>query len=259
MQQIFNILALLPGYLIISALLFVIFPTIMAILLRYALFKHLHHLRDKAQKLIGGFNLESIPKMISKLEHRFIDSHHNREQINTAAIIESVYSQEKFYFFGRYLGCEFIDDLCQILPNLLLAFGLLGTFLGITLNLSGLSQTITQIDINNVKNLVEELNKPLQGMGVAFTASLLAIACSALLTVFNLSWNTNIVKSSLLSTVEDYIDNIYLPKIQPVNLIEEETNQLSQNFEEMLDKLGNTIELSMTKAFSRIEIVISND
>ncbi|BAZ46212.1 hypothetical protein NIES4102_32410 [Chondrocystis sp. NIES-4102] len=258
MQQIFSILALLPSYLVISALLFVIFPTIMAILLRYTLYRHLHHLRDQAHKLIGGFDLESIPKMISKLERRFIDSHNNRE-INTASVIEGVYSQEKFYFFGKYLGCDFIDDLCNIIPNLLLAFGLLGTFLGITLNLAGLSQTITQIDVNNVKNLVEELNKPLQGMGVAFTASLLAIACSALLTVFNLSWNTNIVKSSLLSAVEDYIDNIYLPKIQPINLIDEETNQLSQNFEEMLEQLGKTIEMSMTKAFARIEIVASND
>jgi hypothetical protein len=95
MQQVFSILALLPGYLIISSLLFVVFPTIMAILLRYALYRHLHHLRDKAHKLIGGFNLESTPKMISKLEHRFIDSHNNREQINTAAIIEGKDSGQK--------------------------------------------------------------------------------------------------------------------------------------------------------------------
>lgn len=258
MEQILSILALLPSYLVIAALLFVVFPTIMTILLRYALYRHLHHLRDKAHQLIGGFNLESTPKIISKLEHRFMDGYTNRE-INTAAVIESAYSQEKFYFFGMYLGCEFIDDLCDIIPNLLLAFGLLGTFLGITLNLAGLSQTITQIDVNNVKNLVEELNEPLQGMGVAFTASLLAIACSALLTVFNLSWNTNIVKSSLLSAVEDYIDNIYLPKIQPINLINEGTNQPNQNLEKMLDKLGDTIEASITKAFAKIEIVISND
>lgn len=253
MQQIFSILALLPGYLVISALLFVILPTIMAILLRYALYRHLRHLGDKARKLIGGFNLESTPKMINKLEHRFIDSHNNREQINTAAVIESAYSQEKFYFFGRFLGCEFIDNLCRILPNLLLSFGLLGTFLGITFNLSNLSQTITQIDINDVRNLVEELNRPLQGMGIAFTTSLIAIACSSLLTVINLSWNTNIAKSSLLSSIEDYIDNIYLPKIQPIGSTEEAINQFGQHFEGMLHKLGDTIEALMTKAFTRIE------
>jgi len=253
MQQIFSILALLPGYLIISALLFVILPTIIAILLRYVLYRHLHYLENKARKLLGGFNLESTPKIITKLEQKFVDSNNSREQINTAAVIEGAYSQEKFYFFGMSLGCEFIDNLCRILPNLLLSFGLLGTFLGITFNLASLSQTITQIDINDVRNLVEELNRPLQEMGVAFTTSLIAIACSSLLTVINLSWNTNLAKSSLLSAIEDYIDNIYLPKIQPTSSMEEAINQFSQNFEEMLHKLGNTIEASMTKAFTRIE------
>jgi hypothetical protein len=90
-------------------------------------------------------------------------------------------------------------------------------------------------------------------MGVAFTTSLIAIACSSLLTVINLSWNTNIAKSSLLSAVEDYIDNIYLPKIQPISSTEEAITQFSQNFEKMLHKLGDTIEASMTKAFTKIE------
>ena len=125
--------------------------------------------------------------------------------------------------------------------------------MGITFNLSNLSQTITQIDINDVRNLVEELNRPLQGMGIAFTTSLIAIACSSLLTVINLSWNTNIAKSSLLSSIEDYIDNIYLPKIQPIGSTEEAINQFGQHFEGMLHKLGDTIEALMTKAFTRIE------
>jgi hypothetical protein len=199
MQQLFNILSLIPGYLIFLAVILVILPTTAAILLRYSLYRHLKNLSVKARRLLGGVKTESTPKLIAQLEQRFVDTNLNPEQINTASIIEGAYSHEKFYFFGVYLGCEFIDSLCRILPNLLLSFGLLGTFLGITSNLSSLSQTITQIDINDVRNLVEELNKPLQGMGVAFTTSLIAIACSSLLTVFNLLWNTNLVKSSLLS------------------------------------------------------------
>ena len=46
------------------------------------------------------------------------------------------------------------------------------------------------------------LYRPLQGISVAFTTSLIAIACSSLLTVLNLLWNTNIVKASLFSFVE---------------------------------------------------------
>ena len=253
MQQIFNILGLIPGYLIVLAILLVILPTFFAILLRYALYRHLKHLAAKTKRLLGGMNLESTPKIIYKLEQRLVNSKVNLDQINTASVIEGTYSQEKFYFLGLSLNCDFVDNLSRTLPNLLLSFGLLGTFLGITFNLANLSQTITQVDINDVRNLVEELNQPLQGMGVAFTTSLVAIACSSLLTVLNLLWNTNIVKTGLLSYLEDYIDNIYLPRIQPVSSIESAIDKFSSDFEGMLDRLGNTLEESMTRAFSRIE------
>ncbi len=253
MQQIFSILSLIPGYLVFLAIFLVILPTLIAILLRFCLYRHVKYLAGKARRLLGGVKLESTPKIITKLEQRLADSNLNPDQINTASVIEGAYMQEKFYFLGLSLNCNFVDSLCRILPNLLLSFGLLGTFLGITFNLASLSQTITQVDINDVRNLVEELDRPLQGMGVAFTTSLIAIACSSLLTVINLFWNTNLVKASLLSSIEDYIDNIYLPKIQPVSSLEEAIGQFSQDFDGMVHKLGDTIEESMTKAFIKIQ------
>ena len=253
MQQIFNIIGLIPGYLIVLSILLVILPTIMAILLRYALYRHLKHLAIKTKRLLGGMNLETTPKIITKLEKRFIDTKVNSDRINTASVIEGTYTRERFYFLGMSLNCEFANSVGRILPNLLLSFGLLGTFLGITFNLANLSQTITQTDLSDAQNLVEQLDKPLQGMGVAFTTSLIAIACSSLLTVLNLLWNTNIVKSALLSNLEDYIDNIYLPQIQPISSLESAIDKFSDDFNKMLFKLGDTIEESMNKAFSRIE------
>jgi len=253
MQQIFSILALMDGYLIVLAILLVILPTFAAILLRYALYRHLKSSAGKVKRILGGMNLEANPRILNKLEQRFADSKVNLDQVNSASVIEGAYTQEKFYFFGLSLSCEFIDHLSRILPNLLLSFGLLGTFLGITFNLANLSQTITQTDVNDVKNLVEQLNVPLRGMGVAFTTSLIAIACSSLLTVLNLFWNTNLAKSSLLSYLEDYIDNVYLPRIQPISSLEGAIDKFSSDFEGMLHQLGNTIEESMTRAFSRIE------
>lgn len=253
MQQIFSIFSLIPGYLIFLALVLVVLPTIVAVMLRFCLYRHLKQLAQKARRLLGGVKQDSTPKMIAKLEQRLADSNLNPDQLNTAAVIEGAYSHEKFYFLGLSLNCDFIDNFCRILPNLLLSFGLLGTFLGITFNLSNLSQTITQIDINDVRNLVEELNQPLQGMGVAFTTSLIAIACSSLLTVLNLFWNTAVVKASLLSSIEDYIDNVFLPRIQPVSSLEEAISQFSRDFDGMVHKLGDTIEESMNKAFVKIQ------
>ena len=76
--------------------------------------------------------------MIAKLEQRLADSNINPDQLNSAAVIEGAYSNEQFYFLGLSLNCDFVDSFCRILPNLLLSFGLLGTFLGITFNLSKL-------------------------------------------------------------------------------------------------------------------------
>jgi hypothetical protein len=252
MQQIFSILNLIPGYLVFLAILLVILPTILAVLLRFCLYRHLKYLSGKTRRLLTGVKLESTPKIIINLEQRLTDTNLHPDRLNTASVIEGAYSREKFYFLGLSLSCDFVDNFTRILPNLLLSFGLLGTFLGITFNLASLSQTITQVDINNVRNLVEELNRPLQGMGVAFTTSLIAIACSSLLTVLNLFWNTNIVKASLLSSIEDYIDNIYLPKIQPIGSLEEAIGQFSRDFDGMVHRLGDTIEASMTKAFVKI-------
>jgi hypothetical protein len=253
MQQIFSIIALMDGYLIVLATVLVILPTIVVILLRYALYRHLKSSTVKVKKLLNGFNLKSYPKIVNKLEQRFVDGKVNLAKVNTSSVIKGTFSQEKFYFLGIPLSCEFIEYLTCVVPNLLLSLGLLGTFLGITFNLTNLSQTITQIDVNDVKNLLEQLNTPLKGIEVAFLTSLMAIACGFLLTVLNLFWNTNLVKTSLLIYLEDYIDNIYLPKIQPISYLEVAVNKFSSDFEGMLHQLGNKIEESMTRAFSRIE------
>lgn len=253
MEQLLTIFALLPSYLKLLAVFLVIIPTIVAIILRFCLYQHLSYLASKAKRLLGGIKLESTPKIITRLEQRFTDTANSRDQINTAAVIEGAYHQERFGCLGMSLHCEGVNYFCRLLPNLLLSFGLLGTFLGITFNLASLSQTITQVDISDVQSLITQLDRPLQGMGIAFVTSLIAIACSSLLTVINLLWNTNLVKSNLLSNIEDYIDNIYLPRLQPISGMEEAVNRFSQDFEGMLHKLGSTMEEAMTNAFIRIE------
>ena len=72
------------------------------------------------------------------------------------------------------------------------------------------------------------------------------------MTVINLTWNTSLTKSKLLSTIEDYIDNIYLPQIQPVSATEAALDRFSQDFNHMVQQLGVTIEESVNKAFSKI-------
>ena len=161
------LLNLFPPYLIVLTLVLVIFPTVLAVGIRIALYKHIQKSTAKVNRLIRGESRGVQPKIISNLENRFKIASSQLDDVNTAALVDGLYHEEKFTFMSKSLSCEKWDYFVRVLPNLLLAFGLLGTFLGITLNLTGIS---TLIDINNVdvQSLGEKLKTPLESMGIAF-------------------------------------------------------------------------------------------
>lgn len=231
------VMPLFPPYLVIITAAFVVLPSITAIFLRLAVHKRLVFLENRVRRLINRGDRGNQPEIVNELERRFKEASSNLEQVNTAALIDQIYSQEKVWF----ISCEQIDYFCRTLPNLLLSFGLLGTFIGITLNLSALSQTLTQTNISDVDSLVRELQEPLKGMGIAFIASLTGIFFSAVLTVVNLIKNTSIAKYKLISAIEDYLDNIYLPKVQGSNRIDKAVDRLVFEFKDFLGRFGTTV------------------
>ncbi|MGB5596408.1 MAG: methyl-accepting chemotaxis protein, partial [Crocosphaera sp.] len=208
----FEWIKLFPLYLIILTLFFVIFPTILAISLRISLYRYLVDAANKVRILLNNQDSRGIqPKIVNILEERFKQASLVLEKVNTEALVDGVYSQENFPFFWGSLSCDKWDYFCRLLPNLLLAFGLLGTFLGITINLYNLSETISQVGNevgNEVENFIDKFQIPLQSMGIAFITSLIALVCSSLLTLLNLRCNTTSAKYALMSSLEDYLDNI---------------------------------------------------
>ncbi|MBS3028280.1 MAG: hypothetical protein HCA25_14650 [Dolichospermum sp. DET50] len=238
----------LPPYLIFITVVLVIIPSIFTIFLRISLYRYLIKLTNKVQRLIKTGVRGEQPKIVITLEDRFQQASRKLDQINTAALIDQVYSQEKIKGFT----CEQIDYLCRILPNLLLAFGLLGTFLGITINLSTLSQTINQANANDVSNLVTELKKPLEGMSIAFTTSLTGLFFSALLTVFNFIFNAGLAKYCLISSLEDYLDNIYLPEVQGDNRLDKIVNKMVSQQDEFLTNFGETVRKAVEQSMGKV-------
>ncbi|QFS47582.1 hypothetical protein [Nostoc sphaeroides] len=237
-----------PGYLIFITLVLVVLPSISTIFLRLALYQHLLFLEEKVRRLISRQSPGQQPKILEELERRFRDASRNLDQVNTAALIDQVYSQEKVWGFT----CEQIDYFCRILPNLLLAFGLLGTFLGITLNLAALSQTINQTNIRNVSNLVAELKKPLEGMSIAFTTSLTGLFFSTFLTIFNWFKNTSFAKYRLICTLEDYLDNIYHPQIQGDTRLDKIVKKMVSQQDEFLTRFGDTVRDAVEKSIGSV-------
>jgi DNA repair exonuclease SbcCD ATPase subunit len=234
------LLNLFPPYLIVLTLVLVIFPTVLAVGIRITLYKHLQDSTAKVKRLIRGESRGVQPKIISNLENRFKIASSQLDDVNTAALVDGLYHEEKFTFMSKSLSCEKWDYFVRVLPNLLLAFGLLGTFFGITLNLTGIS---TLIDINNVdmQSLGEKLKTPLESMGIAFITSLIGLACSSLLTVINLIFNTNLAKVNLISSLEDYLDNILQPTVEGNSRLNKAVDSMVEKQQAFLTNFHNEV------------------
>ncbi|MCE2663655.1 MAG: methyl-accepting chemotaxis protein, partial [Microcystis sp. 53602_E8] len=63
-------------------------------------------------------------------------------------------------------------------------------------------------------------------MGIAFITSLIGLACSSLLTVINLIFNTNLAKVNLISSLEDYLDNILQPTVEGNSRLDKAVNRM---------------------------------
>ncbi|UUO16578.1 hypothetical protein [Dolichospermum heterosporum] len=240
----------IPLYLILITLLLVVIPSLFTIFLRISLYLHLINLTNEVQRLIKTRSAGGQRKIIQTLEARFQEASKQLEQVNTGALIDQIYSQETIK--GFTFTCEQIDYLCRILPNLLLAFGLLGTFLGITINLSTLSQTINQVNASDVSNLVTELKKPLEGMSIAFTTSLTGIFFSALLTIVNFIFNSGLAKYRLISSLEDYLDNVYFPEVQGDTRLDKIVNRMVSQQDEFLTNFGETVRKAVEQSMGKV-------
>ncbi|MFN6246466.1 methyl-accepting chemotaxis protein [Microcystis sp.] len=245
------LLNLFPPYLILLTLVLVIFPTVLAVGIRIALYKHLQKSTAKVKRLIRGKSRGVQPKIVSNLENRFKIASSQLDDVNTAALVDSLYHAEKFTFMSKSLRCEKWDYFVRVLPNLLLAFGLLGTFLGITLNLTGIS---TLIDINNVdvQSLGEKLKTPLESMGIAFITSLIGLACSSLLTVINLIFNTNLAKVNLISSLEDYLDNILQPTVEGNSRLDKAVNRMVDKQQAFLTNFHQEVKIVLESSLGKV-------
>jgi hypothetical protein len=210
----------------------VIFTTLMTMRLRNTLYCHLRSHSTKTE-------------LLKKLKKRFERASKSLDIVNTSALLEKFYGKEEFDFFELPLSCEKWDYFCRILPNLLIAFGLLGTFWGITQNLSGISEILNN-NTSSTMISVENLQTPLKSMGIAFSSSLVALFCSVLITFANFIWNTNLAKNNLLNSIEDQLDNIYQTKINGDTRLSKAVKEMADLQEKFLtrfhEKVGKVLE-----------------
>ncbi|BAQ59728.1 hypothetical protein GM3708_133 [Geminocystis sp. NIES-3708] len=244
-----------PLWLTITTVIFVILPAILSGLIRRNLYLHLQDLEKKTRRLVNGDSQGIQPRFINLLQQRFTKVSQQIENVNTIALIDGVYHQETITFLNDNIRCEEAEYITKTIPNLLLAFGLLGTFLGITLNLNSISQIINN-DGTNIIDLTSKLQQPLQSMGIAFITSLIGLLCASILTIINLKYNIILEKNSLLNNLEDYLDNIYKPLVEGDTRLDKAVNKMVDKQTEFLtrfhENVGQVLERTFKKAADKI-------
>ncbi len=94
----------------------------------------------------------------------------------------------------------------------------------------------------------------------AFFTSLTAIACSSILIGINLRCNTNFAKSLLISSLEDYLDNIYKVEIEGYSRLDLAVDRMVKQQEDFLyrfhEKVGEVLEITLGKAAN--QLVVAN-
>jgi hypothetical protein len=254
-----QIFTLIPLETKLSILLLVIIPAIAVGLLRLRMHTKLQKMNDRISRLLSGDDAEGIqPPIVERLKNRYQKASQKLEHVNTIALIDSVYKDEKLSYWWLRVQYDRAESITRVLPNLLLAFGLIGTFLGITNNLTSISSVITSLDTNNpdIGKLVQGLQPALRDMGVAFSTSLFGLSFGSILTILNTIWNTNIVKHQLIAGLEDYLDNIYKPTVEGNTRLDTAIDRMVKQQEEFLlrfhENVGRALETSFGKAANQI-------
>ncbi len=248
------ILTLIPLETWISILVLVVSPAFIVAFLRFSLHKKLEELNSRISRLLVSGQEEGLqPEIVKRLRNRYQKASQKLEHVNTLALIDSIYKDERVRFLVFKIQFDRADGITRVLPNLLIAFGLVGTFLGITNNLTNISTIVTSFsDSNgNIGGLVQGLQKPLQDMGIAFSASLFGILFGSMLTIVNTVWNTSIAKYQLFSGLEDYLDNIYKPTVEGNTRLDTAIDRMVKQQQEFLTRFHENVGAALERSFGK--------
>ena len=132
------------------------------------------------------------------------------EDVNTPALIaNSVHVK-----LGGMLFCErFLSNAVSLFVTL----GLFGTFLGLSLSVSSLTELISYSNTSEWLSVLDSvgggLMSALSGMGVAFYTSLVGVACSILLTLLRSIFSPQAEREKLETALELWLDHTVAPTL----------------------------------------------
>ena len=183
------------GLVVIVAIVSLFVLALLVLFITYARYSRL-------ASLVG--NLKRENSFLRFVVNDYADAYkrHGRD-VNTPAIIANGVSTK----LGGSLLCErFLNNAVSLFVTL----GLFGTFLGLSLSVSSLTELLgsnTSEWLNVLDSVGGGLMSALSGMGVAFYTSLVGVACSILLTVLRSIFSVQNAREKMETRLELWLDH----------------------------------------------------
>ncbi len=162
------------------------------------------------------------------------------QEVNTPAIITDVIASR----LGGLLLCErFLNNAVSLFVTL----GLFGTFLGLSMSVSSLTQLISYSNTEEWLSVLDSvgggLMSALGGMGVAFYTSLAGAGCSVVLTILRTIFNPQAERERLETRLELWLDTEIAPTLKSDKPKDDAAlvHQLIDGMKEAADEIRKTL------------------
>ena len=213
------------GLVVIAVILALFALSVFLLLITSARYRHL------ASMVTGSVDREN--GFMRFLVSDFADAYKKYGQnVNTPAIISNGISTK----LSGLLLCErFLNNAVSLFVTL----GLFGTFLGLSLSVSSLTELISYSNTSEWLSVLDSvgggLMSALSGMGVAFYTSLVGAGCSIVLTVLRSVLSPQAQRELLEARLELWLDHTVAPKLP---------TDAAQDDSELVNKLVKAMETS---------------
>ena len=186
----------------------------------------------------------------------------NGKDVNTPAIIANGVSV-------KLAGSLLCERLLNNAVSLFVTLGLFGTFLGLSLSVTSLTEMIGYSNTSEWLSVLDSvgggLMSALSGMGVAFYTSLVGVACSIVLTLLRSIFSVQAAREKLQTSLELWLDHEVAPTLpteapkDDADLVHQMVLALDRTSENMDRTLRSaTDELKAAIASSRTPIAAMN-
>lgn len=165
----------------------------------------------KLQRDLAGRRVTDDNGVMAALRQDYAAAYRQYGQnVNTPAIIDNVFAE-------RYRRCLFWERFMNNAVSLFVTLGLFGTFLGLSLSVSSLTELLKTSGSEEWLSILNSVGggllSSLSGMGVAFYTSLVGVACSILFTILRTVFHPEALRTKAATMAELWLDNYVAPKL----------------------------------------------